>query len=381
MLHRFNIRGSVTAFALLCAMASLLGCTASAAPQPIPEPGMPLPTATPRPVKLPLDHAAHDAETEWWYYSGHARSETGREYGFHVALFRTDGGDSGRTYDRVQASVIDLQNGARWHWTRDGVTEEGRSVVTAGELLNVLVGDARIQIRGDGTHILSVSDSESGLGIELTLASSDSLMLHDDIGWIPFPFGYSYYYTQPRLSATGTIRTGTGPAIDTVEVSGEVWYDHQWGDFIVLGWPGGWYWTGLHLDDGASLMLSEVRGTDGERYRLFGTYLGADGRQQTLDADRDGIEIEHLEYWTSAATGAEYPVSSRIRVASLALDVILVPRIVDQETITSIGDDNSATYWEGSVIATDSVSGDAVGQGYLELAGYVLPDPLSWRDR
>ena len=135
------------------------------------------------------------------------------------------------------------------------------------------------------------------------------------------------------------------------------------------------------MGDGASLMLSEVRGTDGERYRLFGTYLGADGRQQTLDADRDGIEIEHLEYWTSAATGAEYPVSSRIRVASLALDIILVPRVVDQETITSIGGDNSATYWEGSVVATDSVSGDVVGQGYLELAGYVLPDPLSWRDR
>ncbi len=381
MLNRFNIRGSVTAFALLCATALLLGCTASADPQPIPEPGMPLPTATPRPVELPLDHAAHDAETEWWYYSGHARSQTGNDYGFHVALFRTDGGDSGRKFDRVQASVIDLQNGARWHWTRDGVTEEGRSAVAAGELLNVSVGDARVQIGSDGTHILSMSVSESDLGIEMTLASSDSLMLHDDIGWIPFPFGSSYYYTQPRLSATGTIRTGAGPATDTVAVTGEVWYDHQWGDFIVLGWPGGWYWTGLHLDDGASLMLSEVRGPEGERYRLFGTYLGADGRQQTLDADRDGIEIEHLEYWTSAATGAEYPVSSRIRVASLALDIILVPRVVDQETITSIGDDDSATYWEGSVVATDSVSGDAIGQGYLELAGYVLPDPLSWRDR
>ena len=114
---------------------------------------------------------------------------------------------------------------------------------------------------------------------------------------------------------------------------------------------------------------------------MFGTYLGADGRQRTLDADTDGIEIEHLDYWTSAETGAEYPISSRIRVESLTLDVFIAPRAEDQETITSIGGDTSATYWEGSVVVTDSSSGDPIGEGYLELAGYVPADPLSWRNR
>ena len=381
MLHKFNIRTSATAMALLCALILGSGCTASVSPQQIPEPGTPPPTATPSPVELPSDHRAHDAQTEWWYYSGHARGETGMDYGFHVALFRSNGGDTGRKYDRVQASVIDLQSGKRWHWTHDGVSDDVPSADEFNGLLDAKVGDARIQIDGDGTHKLNASDAESGSAIELTLAPSDSVMLHDDIGWIPFPFGYSYYYTQPRRQATGTIRTGHGPTSGAVEVSGEVWYDHQWGDFIVLGWPGGWYWTGLHLNDGASLMLSEVRGTDGGRYRLFGTYLGPDGQQRTLDADTDGIEIEHLDYWTSAETGAEYPISSRIRVESLALDAVLAPRAEDQETITSIGGDTSATYWEGSVVVTDSSSGDPVGEGYLELAGYVPADPLSWRNR
>ena len=381
MSHRFNIRNAISAAALVWALAALFGCTASVSPQQIPAPGPPLPTATPGPVILPSDHGSHDAETEWWYYSGHAASEHGREYGFHLALFRTDGGDSGRKFHRVQASVIDLTGGTHWHWTRDGATEEVPSEVAQDALLDVTVGDARIQIAADGSHDIGVSDPASGSGIRLTLAASDSVMLHDDIGWIPFPYGFSYYYTQPRLSATGTIRVGSGSASEVVDVQGEVWYDHQWGDFIVLGWPAGWYWTGLHLDDGASLMLSEVRDTDGGRYRLFGTYLGPDGRQRTLDADVDGIEIEHLEHWTSVATGAEYPISSRLRVESLALDLVLMPRLVDQETVTSIGGNMSATYWEGSVSVADSVSGEMIGKGYLELAGYVPLGPLSWRVR
>jgi len=43
------------------------------------------------------------------------------------------------------------------------------------------------------------------------------------------------------------------------DVEGEVWFDHQWGDFYVIGKPAGWQWFALHLDDGSSLMVSEVR--------------------------------------------------------------------------------------------------------------------------
>lgn len=356
-----------------------IGCTASVAPQPIPEPGPPLPTATPQPLAFPADHASHDDETEWWYYSGHATSEDAREFGFHVAFFRTQGGDAGFHYDRVQASVIDLADGTRWGWTRDGVSEDEDAAAGVGDVLDISVGDARLRIDWDGSHAISVSDTASGTTLDLMLAPSKSVMLHDGIGWIPFPFGSSYYYTLPRMPATGTIRISDAGA--EVAVQGEVWYDHQWGDFIVLGWPAGWYWVGLHLDDGASLMLSEVRDPDGGRYRLFGTYLGADGRQRTLEAEDDGMELEHLEYWRSGETDAENPISSRISVESLGLDLTLVPSAADQETVTRIGENVAATYWEGSVSVTDSDSGETIGRGYLELAGYVPPDPLSWRDR
>ena len=45
------------------------------------------------PVSLPRDLAAHkNAQTEWWYYTGHAETADGREFGFELVFFkrRTD---------------------------------------------------------------------------------------------------------------------------------------------------------------------------------------------------------------------------------------------------------------------------------------------------
>ncbi len=44
-------------------------------------------------VKLPEDlYSKPDAETEWWYYTGHCSTEAGREFGFELVFFkrRTD---------------------------------------------------------------------------------------------------------------------------------------------------------------------------------------------------------------------------------------------------------------------------------------------------
>ena len=45
------------------------------------------------PVSLPRDLAAHsDAQTEWWYYTGQAKTDSGREFGIELVFFkrRTD---------------------------------------------------------------------------------------------------------------------------------------------------------------------------------------------------------------------------------------------------------------------------------------------------
>ena len=44
-------------------------------------------------VELPRDlYAHHEAQTEWWYYTGHMRTAAGRRFGFELVFFkrRTD---------------------------------------------------------------------------------------------------------------------------------------------------------------------------------------------------------------------------------------------------------------------------------------------------
>src|SRR5688572_32185311 len=38
---------------------------------------------------FPRDHGSHpEYRTEWWYYTGHLRTESGKRYGFEVTFFR-----------------------------------------------------------------------------------------------------------------------------------------------------------------------------------------------------------------------------------------------------------------------------------------------------
>src|ERR1043166_8399110 len=42
-----------------------------------------------RKLAFPADHYSHpDFKTEWWYYTGHLRSDSGKEYGYQVTFFR-----------------------------------------------------------------------------------------------------------------------------------------------------------------------------------------------------------------------------------------------------------------------------------------------------
>jgi predicted secreted hydrolase len=40
-------------------------------------------------LTFPADHASHpDYRTEWWYYTGHLRTPTGKRYGYQLTFFR-----------------------------------------------------------------------------------------------------------------------------------------------------------------------------------------------------------------------------------------------------------------------------------------------------
>ena len=72
-----------------------------------------------------------------------------------------------------------------------------------------------------------------------------------------------------------------------------------------------------------------------------------------------------LGRWTSAPTGATYPARWRLSVPGEQLELLVEPRLADQEMRTSF------QYWEGAVAVSGTARGRPVGgQGYVELTGY-----------
>jgi predicted secreted hydrolase len=198
--------------------------------------------------------------------------------------------------------------------------------------------------------------------------------LHDTDGWIDFgPAGGSYYYSRTALDTTGTLELDG----QTFRVTGQTWFDHQWGDFIAVG-GGGWDWFAVNLGDGTDLTFSLVRNADGSYPLVYGTLVDADGA--TVHLPRDAFDIEITDRWTSPTTGADYPAGWRIVVPGEALVIDLRPTVADQELDTRAS--TGVVYWEGSQTVDASRDGQPLGgEAYVELTGYgpsaAAPAPAS----
>jgi predicted secreted hydrolase len=188
-------------------------------------------------------------------------------------------------------------------------------------------------------------------------------VLHDGDGWVDFgPAGGSYYFSWPRMSASGDLRYGD----EQLAVEGTAWFDHQWGDFIAVG-GGGWDWFAINLDDGTDLTISLVRDADGSYPLVYGTLVEPGGSVRHLA--RDEFTLNTTASWTSPATGITYPAGWRIELPADALVIDLLPTVADQELDTR--PTTGVIYWEGSQLVSATRAGSALsGAAYVELTGY-----------
>jgi predicted secreted hydrolase len=390
-----------SAVVLAIAAAIVAGCTSGApilANPPAPRPSIPAPTAAPSrvpdplPVELPRDDGPHDRLTEWWYYTGHleaagpAASPVRRTYGFEFVIFRAERGSFPTTW--ASHLAITDETGKQFHYGQRLQVGEGvdRSPLGADgqptgfdlALTGIDPTDPTTferpawSMRGaDGKDHLSVSlggaeAAASGtppFGFDLALTSRKPPALHDRDGWIDFgPGGGSYYYSRTSLAASGQLTLDD----TTVPVTGEAWFDHQWGDFISVG-GGGWDWFAVNLDDGTDITLSLVRDADGTYPLIYGTLVEPTGTTRHLT--QDAFTVTTTARWTSPRTGADYPAGWSIAIPGEHLAIDLRPTVSDQELDTR--GTTGVVYWEGSQVVTARRDGAAVGgQAYVELTGY-----------
>ncbi|MDA1280516.1 MAG: hypothetical protein O3B95_10865 [Chloroflexi bacterium] len=345
----------------------MASCTGSFTLRQVPMGVSPDPTAAPIPITLSRDELAHDSRLEWWYHSGHLESESGREFGFHFVVFKADDG-VGEPNLVAQLGVLDVQTGEHFEWSRAqaGLADQ------QGMPASIQIADWSYGIGPDpGMHLFSTKSGD--VEMALTFSAESPPMLHNEIGWIPAELGATYYYSWPRQRAEGQL-TLNG---EKFAVNGQAWFDHQWGDFFVLGKPAGWQWFALQLGDSGSLMITESRGIDGEIADTYGTYMSPEGVVTSLDGETDGIRLAVIGEWTSATTGATYPSGWSLEIGSLKMDLILNPVVDDQEVKGGLP--AVSTYWEGKTRVRGSRGGKPLtGDAYVELSGYVDPEPIEW---
>jgi predicted secreted hydrolase len=136
----------------------------------------------------------------------------------------------------------------------------------------------------------------------------------------------------------------------------------------------GWDWFSLQLSDQSELMIYQLRHHDGSAHPASsGTYVDRSGHAFHLEADAFTVEVQ--DYWTSPHTGARYPHRWLVKVPSRHMELVVEPRLDDQEMRTT--QPTNITYWEGSVAVRGlTPQGSVAGVGYVELTGYAGALPM-----
>lgn len=323
--------------------------------------------------EFPRDHGAHGQfRTEWWYYTGHLTSETGREYGFEVTFFRVGA-------SRAPAeSPWDLRDVALAHFA---ITDVGAKSFRYYEKLNRMtpyLASARegfLHVRNEGWSATTAADgsfrlhaSAEGDAIDLVLRNRKPPAVHGENGISVKAEGVGYashYYSLTRLDVSGTLHASGGRA---ERCRGLAWMDHEFGSAALREHQTGWDWFSIQLDDETELMLYVIRRRDGTPDTTSsGSLVLEDGR--VIHLRRDQFRIRATDSWHSRKSGATYPMGWRIEVPDLRLTLRLRERLRGQELVTTRS--TQVTYWEGAVTVDGSFGQTPVrGKGYVEMTGY-----------
>jgi predicted secreted hydrolase len=324
--------------------------------------------------EFPRDHGPHpEFRTEWWYYTGNLRDAAGGDYGYQLTFFRSAltpemaARSSDLASNQVYMVHFALTDGERREhesFERFSRGAGGLAGAQGEPSFKVWLEDwSAVEIEPDVVRLQATAPgSEGEVAIDLVLRETRPPVLQGNRGLDqkgPEPGNASYYYSLTGLASSGTI-TSAGRAIPVTGVS---WMDHEFGTSALSADAEGWDWFSMQLDNGAVLMLYNIRMTDGAVAKAKGTLAWPDGTQQALTADDFTLEV--TGEWTSDRTGITYPSGWQVTLPAHNATLDLQPLIPDQEM------DVSFVYWEGAIDSSGMWEGKPVtGQGYVELTGY-----------
>ncbi len=326
-------------------------------------------------VSLPRDLWAHaDAQTEWWYYTGHATTASGKEFGFELVFFkrRTDL-DSfsivplrllGNPFYFAHFAITDV-SGENFKYSHrksaNGILDLPASA--SEEHFYLHLGDWSLrEVRGD--HVLRATIG-TDIVFEATLTPTKDVILNgrDGVSFKDEGEASRYFsYTRMRLEGD-LVENGNAE-----HFTGSAWMDREFGTWTPTENQKGWDWFSIQLADETELMCYQLRNSAGEPSPYSsGTFVAADGTSTPLGAG--DFSIEPIGEWKSQNSGAVYPSGWKVNVPGKGISLDIIPVMKDQELDTR--GTTMIVYWEGSCHVIGDVGEHAVrGRAYVELVGY-----------
>lgn len=326
---------------------------------------------------FPADHGEHpETKTEWWYFTGNLKDESGRWYGYQLTFFRagqappegpaSDSPWAPRDVMMAHFAVSDPQDGRFYPHERFARRALGLAGIESSETgLAVWLEDWRMDRDPDGRWHLRASDLSpegSPLKLDLTLEDGKPPVLQGQDGYSrkgPESRHASYYVSLTRMPTRGSLTLGERG----LSVSGLSWFDHEWSSQAMAPGLVGWDWFSLQLDDGWDLMLYLLRYEDGHlEPASSGSLVSPDGAKTALAVRDFQVEVTDRHF---SPRGVSYPSAWTLTLPHHGLRLELTPRTPDQEMASGV------PYWEGAVIVRGVHDGRSVeGSGFVEMTGY-----------
>lgn len=329
------------------------------------------------PVSLPGDICAHhSAQTEWWYYTGHFETQSGRRFGFEWVFFkrRTDLDRFGYVPLRLLGNPIFFAHFALTDYDRKIFRYSHRKSSNGWFDLPAAASEDHYYLRlGDWTARESHESQliratlNGGVSFEIILtpekppvlngADGNGVSLKDE-GEASRYFSFTRMRLEGELSMEGI----------SERIVGSAWMDREFGTWIATEKQKGWDWFSIQLDNGCDLMCYQLRdGSNAVSEFSSGTFVEPDGTSTYLN-HRD-FDIVPTGYWKSPRSGATYPSGWKLSIPRFDLEVTVIPVMQDQELDTR--GTTMIVYWEGACLVNAARGSESLsGQAYVELVGY-----------
>lgn len=314
---------------------------------------------------FPIDSGPHNTfKTEWWYYTGNLKTDTGRHFGYQLTFFRQ------------ALSCEKIKGASKWrtrqmYFAHFAVTDTKENNFISGFRMNrqsldiagadhtpyqVWIDNWRVEQK-DGYLVLSAEEKE--VLIRLRLTREKPILPQGQNGLSrkgKDRFNASYYYSIPRMSTRGTIKIKD----NSYPVQGKTWFDHEWSTSALNANVAGWDWFSVHLEDGTDLMVCQIRNEKGVANSFgFGSISLPDKTYHILTESQFKITV--TKFWKSPLTAKRYPIEWEVLLPDYDLSLTAEPTIQNQEHT------HLFAYWEGAVQFTGK---GIKGLGYVELTGY-----------